>query len=426
MAKIVKVHAREVMDSRGNPTVEAEVHVEGGFVGRAIVPSGASTGSFEALELRDGGKRCGGKGVKEAVRNVNVIIGPQLEGKDVEAQEEIDAFMLEMDGTGNKRNLGANAILAVSLACCKAAAAAAGKPLYRFLGGEEANLLPVPLVNVLNGGRHADNDLDFQEFMLVPLGFERFSDAIWATTEVFHRLKDVLKRRGLSCGVGDEGGFAPRLRSNAEALELLMDAINNSGYVPGRDFMLALDVAASEFRRGDRYILATETDGEKSTEEMIEMFVELVDEFPLFSIEDGLAEGDWEGWTVLTRRLGHLVQLVGDDLFVTNIQWIQKGIEMGAANAVLIKPNQIGTVTETKEAVDLARAHNFATIISHRSGETEDTTIADLAVGWGLGQIKTGSVCRGERTAKYNRLLRIEEELGEDARYAGPLLRKAR
>ena len=426
MAKIVKVHAREVMDSRGNPTVEAEVHVEGGFVGRAIVPSGASTGSFEALELRDGGKRCGGKGVKEAVRNVNVIIGPQLEGKDVEAQEEIDAFMLEMDGTGNKRNLGANAILAVSLACCKAAAAAAGKPLYRFLGGEDANLLPVPLVNVLNGGKHADNDLDFQEFMLVPLGFERFSDAIWATTEVFYRLKDVLRRRGLSCGVGDEGGFAPRLRSNAEALELLMDAINNSGYLPGRHFMLALDVAASEFRRGERYILATETDGEKSTEEMIEMFVELVDEFPLFSIEDGLAEGDWEGWTVLTRRLGHLVQLVGDDLFVTNIQWIQKGIEMGAANAVLIKPNQIGTVTETKEAVDLARAHNFATIISHRSGETEDTTIADLAVGWGLGQIKTGSVCRGERTAKYNRLLRIEEELGEDARYAGPLLRKAR
>jgi len=426
MAKIEKVLAREVMDSRGNPTVEVEVWVEGGAVGRAIVPSGASTGSYEAVELRDGGKRCGGKGVREAVRNVNKIIGPQLVGRDVEAQKEIDAFMLEMDGTQNKSNLGANAILGVSIACVKAAAAAAKKPLYAYLGGDDATLLPVPLVNVLNGGKHADNNLDFQEFMLVPLGFERFADAIWATTEVFAQLRDVLRRRGLLCGVGDEGGYAPQLRSNAEALELLMDAVNNAGYEPGRHFLLALDVAASELHRNGKYVLRAETDGEKSTEDMIEMFVELVDEFPIFSIEDGLAEGDWEGWTTLTRRLGHLVQLVGDDLFVTNIQWIQKGIEMGAANAVLIKPNQIGTVTETKEAVDLAKQHNFATIISHRSGDTEDTTIADLAVGWGLGQIKTGSVCRGERTAKYNRLLRIEEELGERARYAGAFIRQSR
>jgi len=420
MPRITKVLAREILDSRGNPTVEAEVRLEDGGAGVAAVPSGASTGTYEALELRDGGGRCGGKGVQKAVRNVVELIAPKVIGLDASDQETIDKTMLELDGTDNKGNLGANAVLAVSLAACHAAAASAGRPLFEYLGGADAVRLPVPFINVLNGGKHADNNVDFQEFMIVPAGFERYRQAIFAASEVFHRLKEILRHRGLSTAVGDEGGFAPDLRSNAEALELLMDAINNAGYEPGRHFFIALDPAASSFYEDGRYVLRTETDHYKGSNEMTDMYVALCDEFPIYSVEDGLAENDWDGWVAMTRMLGHKVQLVGDDLFVTNTKWLQKGIDTGAANAILIKPNQIGTLTETLSTIRFALEHGYRCVISHRSGETEDTTIADLAVATGVGQIKTGSVSRSERTAKYNRLLRIEEILGERARYGLP------
>jgi len=417
MSRIVKVLAREILDSRGNPTVEAEVHLESGVFATAGVPSGASTGAYEACELRDGGKRYRGKGVRRAVRNIVEVIAPAVSGMEAFEQEAIDGKMLELDGTPNKAKLGANAILAVSLAVCRAAAQEARKPLYAYLGGEDAVVMPVPLVNILNGGKHADNNVDFQEFMVAPVGFGSFSDSLAVVSEIFHTLKEILKKRGLGTGVGDEGGFAPNLRSNAEALELIMDAINNAGYAPEKDVRLALDPAASSFYKDGKYFLQTETDGEKTTEEMVDMYVNLCDEFPIFSIEDGLAEDDWDGWVALTRTIGHRVQLVGDDLFVTNVQWLRKGVDIGAANAILIKPNQAGTLTETLETVTFAKEHNYRIVVSHRSGETTDTFIADLAVAISAGQIKTGSVCRGERVAKYNRLLRIEEELGERARY---------
>ncbi|MCX7702721.1 MAG: phosphopyruvate hydratase [Planctomycetota bacterium] len=417
MSRIAKIRAREILDSRGNPTVEAEVLLESGISAVASVPSGASTGSNEAVELRDGGKRYLGKGVTKAVKNINEVIAPVLTGMEVSNQGELDNRMIELDGTPNKSRLGANAILAVSLACCKSAAEESDLPLFAYLGGETATTLPIPLFNILNGGKHADNNLDFQEFIIAPVGFKKFSEALAAGSEIFHTLGAILRKRGLSTGVGDEGGFAPLLRSNAEALELIMDAVNNAGYKPGTQVKLALDVAASSFYSEGRYIFKTEKDGRKNTEGMLNMYVELCDEFPIFSIEDGLSEEDWNGWVALTRTLGHKIQLVGDDIFVTNVKYLKKGLELGAANAILIKPNQTGTLTETLQTLEFAKRHGYKTVISHRSGETEDTFIADLAVATGAGQIKTGSPCRGERIAKYNRLLRIEELLGERARY---------
>ncbi len=416
MTTIVEVRAREVLDSRGNPTVEAEVELESGAVGRAMVPSGASTGKFEALELRDGGPRYLGKGVLRAVANIKDRIAPEVVGFDALDQVAVDRAMLALDGTPNKAGLGANAVLAVSLATARAAAEALGLPLWRYLGGVQGAVLPVPLMNVINGGVHADNGLDVQEFMLVPLGFSRFSEALRAGVEVFHHLKKVLKERGYATNVGDEGGFAPALERNEEALELLLQAIERAGYRPGKEVALALDAAASEFYQGGRYLFEGQ---ERSAEELIEVYEGWVERYPIVSLEDGLAEEDWAGWRLLTERLGQKIQLVGDDLFVTNPARLERGIQEGVANAILIKPNQIGTLSETLETIRLAHRAGYRTVISHRSGETEDPFIADLAVAVNAGQIKTGSASRSERIAKYNQLLRIEEALGEGAVFLG-------
>jgi enolase len=418
--KILDIHAREILDSRGNPTVEAEVQLESGAWGRAAVPSGASTGKREAVELRDAdGARYRGKGVRQAVRNIEETIAPEVEGMDASEQAAVDQALLELDGTPNKSALGANAILAVSLAVARAAADDAGLPLYAYLGGVGARLMPVPMLNVLNGGAHADNGLDFQEFMLVPAGADSFSSAIRMGSEIFHTLRELLVEKGLSTGVGDEGGFAPNLASNSAALDLFMQAIEKAGYRPGEDVVLALDVAASEFAEsGGRYRLGREN-LVLSSEEMIHRYEQLLDRYPIVSIEDGLGEDDVAGWGALTRKLGRRVQLVGDDVFVTNPAIIQQAIKNGLANAVLVKVNQVGTLTETLEAIELAKRAGYGTVISHRSGETEDTFVADLAVAVNAGQIKTGSVARGERTAKYNQLLRIEEELGNAASWPG-------
>jgi enolase 1/2/3 len=420
VSAISDVFAREILDSRGNPTVEVEVQLDSGAWGRAAVPSGASTGKREAVELRDGDtQRYRGKGVQRAVKNVEETIAAEIEGMEATEQAAVDQALLELDGTPNKSALGANAILAVSLAVARAGADEVGLPLYAYLGGVGARLLPVPLMNVLNGGAHADNGLDIQEFMLVPAGAESFSAALRMGVEIFHTLKDLLHERGLSTGVGDEGGFAPALGSNVAALDLFLVAIERTGYRPGEDVFLALDVAASELAEpGGRYRLAR--DGAvRSGDEMIAMYESLLERYPIVSIEDGLGEDDWGGWGALTRRLGSRVQLVGDDLFVTNPAIIQQGIKNGIANAVLVKVNQVGTLTETLQAIELAKRAGYGTVISHRSGETEDTFVADLAVAVNAGQIKTGSVARTDRTAKYNQLLRIEEELGHAASFPG-------
>lgn len=416
---IEDIQAREILDSRGRPTIEAEVYLTGGAAGLAQVPSGASTGSFEAHELRDGDRdRYGGKGVLKAVENVNDIIARELLGSDAFNQIEIDRTMIALDGTPNKSNLGANAILAVSLATAKAAAQASEMPLYRYLGGPLANVLPIPMMNVINGGEHASNNVDIQEFMIMPVGASTFREALRWGAEIFAQLSQVLDKKGLLTGVGDEGGFAPNLGSNQEALDLLMSAISEAGYTPGEQVALALDVAASEMYKDGQYIY----DGSAhSPAEMIDYLDGLASNYPIISIEDGLHEEDWESWKLLTQRIGKKVQLVGDDLFVTNPARLQKGIEQQSANSLLVKLNQIGTLTETLEAIDLAKRNQFTCVISHRSGETEDTTIADLAVATRAGQIKTGSLCRSERVAKYNQLLRIEDELGAQAIYAGKI-----
>jgi enolase len=420
VSEIVEILAREILDSRGNPTIEVEVLLASGAEGRAAVPSGASTGSGEALELRDGDKRrYGGKGVRQAVKNVEQVIAPELKGADVLDQAWIDRTLCLLDGTPQKESLGANAILGVSLACARAAADDVGLPLFRYLGGPAARTLPVPLMNVVNGGAHADNRLDFQEFMLVPAGLPSFAEALRAGAEVFHTLKRLLRSEGLATGVGDEGGFAPDLAGAEATLTLLVRAIEAAGYRPGADIWLALDVAASELWRDGRYRAPGEG-VEWKTEELIDVYERLAGRFPLVSIEDGLREDDWDGWVSLTRRLGGRLQLVGDDLFVTDPARLADGIRVGAANAILIKVNQIGTLTETLEAVELARSAGYGVVISHRSGETEDTFVADLAVGVNAGQIKTGSLSRSDRVAKYNQLLRIEEGLGDSARWPGP------
>ncbi|MGH2821071.1 MAG: phosphopyruvate hydratase [Actinomycetota bacterium] len=419
MSEIVMVRGREILDSRGNPTVEVEVHLDSGVAGRAGVPSGASTGASEALELRDGGDRYRGKGVHQAVANVNDTIAPRLLGADALEQRAVDFAMRDLDGTDDKSGLGANAILGVSLAVARAAAQELDLHLFRYLGGPDAHVLPVPLLNVVNGGAHAENALDFQEFMLVPVGAASFAEALEWGSDCYHALKKLLDDRSLSTGVGDEGGFAPDLGANHEALELLLEAISRAGHEPGRDIAVALDPACSEIRDGDDYVLASE-DRRLSSEEMVAFWAEWVERYPIVSIEDGMSEDDWKGWRALTERLGERVQLVGDDLFVTNPEILERGIREGVANSVLVKPNQIGSLTETFECVRLAQRSAYTTIISHRSGETEDATIADIAVATNAGQIKTGAPARGERTAKYNQLLRIEESLGDAARYPGP------
>jgi len=421
VSEIIDVIAREILDSRGNPTVEVDVITESGFFGRAAVPSGASTGEHEALELRDGDKdRFGGKGVLKAVQNVNEIIGPRLIGVSVLDQPYIDNLMLELDGTENKSKLGANATLGVSLAVAKAAAAYSGLPLYQYIGGTNAKVLPVPLMNILNGGKHADNNVDLQEFMIAPVGASSFREALRMGIEVFHSLKKVLKSKGLNTSVGDEGGFAPDLKSNTEALEVIMEAIEKAGYKPGEDIYLALDPAASEFYNAEigKYELKSEK-AELTSREMVEYYKNIVEKFPVFSIEDGLAEDDWDGWKIMVQELGDRIQIVGDDLTVTNVKRIKRAIEEGTINSVLIKLNQIGTLTETLDAINMTHRAGFTTVISHRSGETEDTTIADLAVAVNAGQIKTGSGCRTDRICKYNQLLRIEEEIDETAIYWG-------
>jgi len=420
MATIIEVHAREILDSRGNPTVEAEVVLSSGAQGRAAVPSGASTGENEAAELRDGDKkRYLGKGVADAVRNVKEIIGPRLEGLSATDQIAVDAEMMDADGTPNKSHLGANAILAVSLAVARAAAQDCGLPLHRYLGGPMARVLPVPMMNILNGGAHSSNNVDAQEFMVVPIGADNFPDALRMGVEVFHSLKKVLTRMGLSTAVGDEGGFAPMLPSNDAALDVVMQAIESAGYAPGKDLAIALDVAASEFFDKGEYVFKKGDGSRRPADGMIELYTKWCERYPIVSIEDGLAENDWDGWAKLTEALGERVQLVGDDLFCTNVDLLGKGIEAGVANAVLVKVNQIGTLTETLQCIELARGNSYGAIISHRSGETEDTFIADLAVATGVGQIKTGSASRTDRTAKYNQLLRINEELGSLAHYPG-------
>ena len=421
MSKIKNVTGREVLDSRGNPTVEVEVALESGAVGRAIVPSGASTGAFEAVELRDGDKgRYIGKGVEKAVANVNEIIAPELEGMDAFDQPAIDALMIELDGTHNKGKLGANAILGVSMAVARAAAEELGLPLFQYIGGVNAKQLPVPMMNILNGGEHADNSVDVQEFMILPVGAKSFREGLRMGAEVFHSLKKVLSERGLACGVGDEGGFAPNLGSNREALELIVEAIEKAGYKPGDDVRLGLDVAATEMYDKETKLYDLKHEGKKLTaEQMVDLYEEWVNNFPIVTIEDGLDEEDWDGWKVLTDRLGKKVQLVGDDLFVTNTERLERGIEAGVANSILIKVNQIGTITETLDAIEMAKRAGYTAVISHRSGETEDTTIADLAVAVNAGQIKTGAPSRTDRVAKYNQLLRIEEMVGEQARYCG-------
>ncbi|ADH61951.1 phosphopyruvate hydratase [Allomeiothermus silvanus] len=418
MTTIVELKAREVLDSRGNPTVEAEVTLEGGARGSAMVPSGASTGAHEALELRDGGPRYAGKGVLRAVAAVNERIAPELIGYDALDQAGVDRAMLQLDGTPNKANLGANAILAVSLATARAAANALGLPLYRYLGGVQGLTLPVPLMNVINGGKHADNNVDFQEFMLVPAGATSFREALRMGVETFHALKGVLKGRGYNTNVGDEGGFAPDLKSNVEAVEVLLQAIEKAGYKPGQEISLALDPASTEFYKDGKYRLEAENKT-LSSEEMVAYWESWVGQYPIVSIEDGLAEDDWEAWKMLTERVGHKIQLVGDDLFVTNPARLAEGIEKGVGNAILVKVNQIGTLSETLEAIALAQRSGYNAVISHRSGETEDTFIADLAVAVNAGQIKTGSASRSDRLAKYNQLLRIEDELGVGARFLG-------
>ncbi|MFH1217400.1 MAG: phosphopyruvate hydratase [Pseudomonadota bacterium] len=422
MGEIVGVIGREVIDSRGNPTVEVEVHLETGVMGRAMVPSGASTGTREALELRDvRKKRFLGKGVQAAVANVNEKIGPLLIGLDSTQQVLLDMAMLKLDGTENKKNLGANAILGVSIAAAKASAVELGLPLYAYLGGVNAKVLPVPMMNVLNGGAHADNNVDIQEFMVMPAGASSFSEALQMGVETFHALKGVLKKAGHLTSVGDEGGFAPNLRSNEEAMESLLEAIGKAGYKPGKDIFIALDVAASEIydAKTKKYVLAAEKSPEKSVDQLIDFYENWVKKYPLISIEDGLDESDWKGWKKLTDRLGGKIQLVGDDVFVTNTKILARGIKEGTANSILVKLNQIGSVTETIDAVDMAHRAGFTAVISHRSGETEDTTIADLSVALNTGQIKTGAPSRTDRVAKYNQLLRIEEELGEAGQFAG-------
>jgi len=421
MSEIIEIRAREILDSRGNPTVEADVVLDSGAVGRAAVPSGASTGEHEAVELRDGDpKRYGGKGVLRAVQHIEETILPALRGMDAIAQVEIDRALIELDATPNKERLGANSILAVSMAVARAAAADVGLPLYRYLGGPMARTLPVPMMNVLNGGAHATNTVDFQEFMIVPLGAETFADALRMGAEVFHSLKKVLVKRGLSTGVGDEGGFAPNLKNDEDALAALIEAIEGADYAPGKQVALALDPAASElFDKNGHYVFKKSGAGSLDAHAMIDLYARWLDQYPIVSIEDGLAEDDWDGWAALTAALGDRVQLVGDDIFVTNTSRLARGIESHVANAILIKVNQIGTLTETLEAIEMARSAGYLSVISHRSGETEDVFISDLAVATSAGQIKTGSASRGERVAKYNQLLRIEEMLGESAEYPG-------
>ena len=422
MTEIAQIRAREILDSRGNPTVEADVVLADGSVGRAAVPSGASTGEHEAVELRDGDKDYYlGKGVLQAVENVESVLAPELIGMDASNQRLIDATMNALDGTENKGKLGANAILAVSMACARASATALKLPLYRYLGGANACILPTPMMNIINGGSHADNNVDFQEFMIMPIGAERFTDALRWGAEIFHTLKSVLKKRGYSTAVGDEGGFAPSLKSNEEAIEVILEAIDAAGYKVGDDIALALDPASSEFynKETGKYVFKKSDKSEKSSEEMARYWENWVRQYPIISIEDGLAEDDWAGWRFMTEILGEQIQLVGDDLFVTNTERLQRGIHEGVANSILIKVNQIGTVTETFEAIELGRRYGYTSIMSHRSGETEDTFIADLAVATGVGQIKTGSLSRTDRIAKYNQLLRIEEELGQTANFLG-------
>ena len=422
MSFIEEIRARQIFDSRGNPTVEVDVITENGIMGRAAVPSGASTGEYEAVELRDGDKQnYMGKGVLKAVSNVNDIIAPELIGFDIFNQKEIDDLMIKLDGTPNKSKLGANAILGVSLAVAKAAADETGQPLYRYIGGVAANTLPVPMMNIINGGSHADNSIDFQEFMIMPVGAESFSHALKMGTEVFHHLAKVLKGRGLSTNVGDEGGFAPNLKSNVEGIEVILEAIENAGYKAGDDIMIAFDAAASEFYNKEEgvYHLKWSTGEKLTSAQLVDLWADWVEKYPIISIEDGMDENDWAGWKLLTERIGDKCQLVGDDLFVTNVEKLQQGIDQNIANAILIKFNQIGTLTETIDAVNLGKRNKYKSVMSHRSGETEDVTIADLAVALNTGQIKTGSLSRTDRIAKYNQLLRIEEELGDQAYFPG-------
>jgi len=420
MSEIVDVYAREILDSRGNPTLEVEVFLESGAFGRAAVPSGASTGEREAMELRDGDKsRYLGKGVLKAVDNVNNVIAEEVIGMEADDQVGIDTKMIELDGTEYKTNLGANAILGVSLAVAKAAAEEAGQPLYKYIGGANARELPLPMMNILNGGAHADNNVDIQEFMIMPAGATCFKEALRMGAEIFHALKGVLKGKGYNTSVGDEGGFAPNLKSNEEALEVIMEAIVKAGYKPGEDILLALDVASSELFKDGVYTLENETQKVKTPAEMVDFYENLVNKYPIISIEDGMAENDWDGWKLMTDRLGKRIQIVGDDLFVTNPKILKEGIQKGIANSILIKLNQIGTLTETLEAIEMAKRAGYTTVISHRSGETEDTTLADLAVAVNSGQIKTGSLCRTDRVAKYNQLLRIEDELDSTSLFKG-------
>jgi len=427
--EILEVHARQVLDSRGNPTVEVEVIVgddAGEYLGRAAVPSGASTGAFEAVELRDGGSSYMGAGVLKAVENVNDIIADEIVGLNALDQVTIDRTMIALDGTPNKAKLGANAILGVSIAVAKAAAEALNMPLYQYLGGFNAKKLPVPMMNILNGGKHADNTVDFQEFMIMPVGAESFSEALRMSAEIYHNLKKVLKSKGLSTAVGDEGGFAPDLATPEEVIDVILEAVEKSGYKPGTDIKIAMDVASTELFKDGKYYFEGETKAKglsetivRTSEEMVAMYVSLCEKYPIISIEDGLAEDDWEGWKYLNEKLGKKVQLVGDDLFVTNTERLSKGIDLGVANSILVKVNQIGTLTETFDAIEMAKNNNMTTVISHRSGETEDATIADIAVAVNAGQIKTGAPARSDRVAKYNQLIRIEEELGEAAQYPG-------
>ena len=420
MSEIIDIYAREILDSRGNPTVEVEVALETGVIGRAAVPSGASTGEREALELRDGDKgRYLGKGVLKAVEHVNEVIAAELIGWEASDQIGIDRKLLALDGTDYKSKLGANALLGVSLACAKAAAEDAGLPLYQYIGGSNAKELPLPMMNIINGGEHADNNVDIQEFMIMPAGAESFKEALRMGAEIFHALKKVLKDKGYNTAVGDEGGFAPDLKSNEEALQVIMEAIKAAGYKPGEDILLALDVAASEIYKDGKYNFANEAQSIKTAEETIDFYADLVDRYPIISIEDGLAENDWDGWKLMTEKLGDKIQIVGDDLFVTNTKILKEGIDKGIANSILIKVNQIGTLTETLEAIEMAKRAGYTSIASHRSGETEDTTIADLAVATNCGQIKTGSLCRTDRVCKYNQLLRIEDELDDTAVFNG-------
>ena len=424
MATIEKTTAREILDSRGNPTVEVDVILDDGTLGRAAVPSGASTGRHEACELRDDDpKRYLGKGVTKAINNVTEIIGPKIKGLDPSEQENIDKLMIDLDGTDNKSNLGANAILGVSIAIARAASNMLNEPLYRYIGNSDNYIIPVPMMNIINGGEHADNNLDIQEFMIMPVGADCFKDALRIGAEVFHSLKKILSSKGYNTNVGDEGGFAPELKCNEEALETIMEAINKAGYEPGKDVLLALDTAANEVYKDGKYVLQAEADPEKSIEGMISFYDDLISNYPIYSVEDGLAEDDWDGWKALTEKIGNRVQLVGDDLFVTNIDRLKKGIDQGITNSILIKLNQIGTLTETIQTIEMAKSNGFTTVISHRSGETEDTIISDVAVATNAGQIKAGSLSRTDRICKYNQLLRIEEELGDNAVYGAASLK---